>query len=82
MTNAKRGLDKMHNSCYTQGDHMTNHLAMPKIIRINIAEVNQHENILGKDEDNSRLDKYSLEAKHRAALKLFDAVAGHGVRGA
>jgi hypothetical protein len=58
------------------------HLALPKIVRVNIDEVNQHEYMLGKDEDNSRLDKYSLEAKHRSALKLFDAVAGHGVKGA
>lgn len=57
-------------------------LAMPKIIRINVKEVNQHENILGADEDNRKLDKYSIEAKHRSALRLFDAVAGYGVKGA
>lgn len=58
------------------------HTAMPKIVYVNVKDFNQHENILGADEDNSKLDKYSLEAKHRSALRLFDAVAGYGVKGA
>jgi len=61
---------------------MNQHLAMPKYVYINVKEINQHEAILGKDVDNSKLDKYSLESKHRSALRLFDAVAGHGVKGA
>ena len=56
--------------------------AMPKYVFVNLKEINQHENILGKDVDNSKLDKYTFESKHRSALRLFDAVAGHGVRGA
>lgn len=56
--------------------------AMPNYVFVNLKEINQHENILGKDVDNSKLDKYTLESKHRSALRLFDAVAGHGVRGA
>lgn len=55
--------------------------SMPNYVFINLKEVNQHENILGKDVDNSKLDKYTLESKHRSALRLFDAVAGHGIRG-
>ena len=61
---------------------MNNLTAMPKYVFVNLKEINQHENILGKDVDNSKLDKYTLEAKHRSALRLFDAVAGHGNRGA
>lgn len=57
-------------------------LGMLNYVYINVKEINQHENILGKDMDNSKLDKYALESKHRSALRLFDAVAGHGVRGA
>lgn len=55
---------------------------MPTLIYINIKEINQHENVLGKDEDNSRLSIYQLEVKHRAALRLFNAVAGYGNKGA
>lgn len=65
-----------------RGNMKYKHTAMPNYIRINVKEINQHENILGKDVDNSKLDVYTLEAKHRSALRLFDAVAGHGVRGA
>ena len=61
---------------------MTRPLAMPNYVFVNVKEINQHENILGKDVDNSKLDKYTLESKHRSALRLFDAVAGHGNKGA
>ncbi len=60
---------------------MNKHTAMPKYVLVNVKEVNQHENLLGADQDNSKLDIRSLEAKHRAALRLFDAVAGHGNKG-
>ena len=52
--------------------------AMPKLVFIRCSDINQHEDILGPDEDNRKLDKWSLEAKHRSALKLFNLVAGHG----
>lgn len=52
--------------------------AMPTLIFIRCEDYNQHENVLGSNEDNSKLDKWSLEAKHKSALKLFDLVAGHG----
>jgi hypothetical protein len=54
---------------------------MPKIMYINVRDFNQHENVLGKDEDNSKLSIYQLEVKHRAALRLFNAVAGYGNKG-
>ena len=53
---------------------------MPKLVRVNIKEVNQHENVLGHDEDNSKLDVHSLRVKYKNALYLFNALAGYGVK--
>lgn len=57
-------------------------LGMPTIVYVNIKEINQHENVLGRDEDNRYLSAYQLEAKHKSALRLFNAIAGYGNKGA
>jgi hypothetical protein len=53
---------------------------LPKYIAVDIREYRKTDNVLGADVKLERLNRHELMLRRKAAIRLFNAVSGRGIR--